>query len=118
MKECEEIEAKLMVYNENMNSAEINRQRMTQILNVLQKNPANTPEFSDQLEISTSLVRKLRDYEIKGINDAKVETEQYVKEINFVMKQIEKKMLERDQVYQELSAYLERMNNESAKSLS
>ena len=27
-------------------------------------------------------------------------------------------MLERDQIYQELSAYLERMNNESAKSLS
>lgn len=118
MKECEEIEAKLMVYNENMNSAEINRQRMTSILNVLHKNPANTPEFSDQLEISTSLVRKLREYEIKGINVAKQETEEYVKEINFVMKQIEKKMLERDQIYQELSAYLERMNNESAKSLS
>ena len=86
MRECDDIEAKLMVYNENLNSAEVNRQRMNLILKVLQKNPANTPEFSDQLDIGTNLVRKLREYEIKGINDTKIETEQYVKEINFVMK--------------------------------
>ena len=63
LSDCEQIEAQILIAHENLNFVEVEKKRMEQILSVLAKNPANNPEFTNQLELTSIQIVKLITFE-------------------------------------------------------
>ena len=75
VKECEQVEARLLIAHENLNIVEVEKKRMEQILMVLLKNPANNPDFTSQLDDTSTNIRKLIGYELQVTKVAEQKTE-------------------------------------------
>ena len=61
------------------------------------------------------MIRKLIEYENQITRNSKSQTEQFVKEINFTVEEIGKKVKKRDQIYNEIGKYLEKISAVSKK---
>jgi len=75
VRECEQVEARLLIAHENLNFVEVEKKRMEQILMVLMKNPANNPDFTSQLDDTSTQIRKLIGYEARVTKEAEQKTE-------------------------------------------
>lgn len=117
LRECELIEAQIVTTNEKINLIEVEKNRMEVIVQVLTKNPANNPDFINQLEQTSVQITKLVDFESNVTKKAKTETEQAIRAINEITQKLEKKIKERTDAHFELEKYLLRLghNMQSAK---
>jgi len=73
---------------------------------VLSKNPADSPEFTIQLTNTTLQIRKLINFEESTTKVYKVQTKKFTKEINFMIQQIQKRMLQKDMIFDEIEKYI------------
>ena len=71
--------------HENLNLAQVEKERMEQILIVLAKNPADSPEFTQQIVNTSTMIRKLIQYEQKDTKMYKDQCKQFTIEINFTI---------------------------------
>jgi len=71
IQKIEGLEARLLVIHENLNLAHVEKERMEQILIVLNKNPADSPEFTNNLVNTMKTIRKLVEFEAKETKSIK-----------------------------------------------
>lgn len=79
---------------------------MEQIIIVLNKNPADSPEFTHNIVNTSKTIRKLIEFEDRDTQLFKDQTKQFTKEINFTIEQIQKRMLQKDLVFEEIEKYV------------
>ena len=91
------MEARIEVTNENLNFINVQRVRMEQILAILDKNPANNPEFTNSLEYTATQIKKLIGYEQEITKSAKLECQEKRKSINLITQKILNRIKERSQ---------------------